>query len=142
MSENPYAPPTDGRRPPSTGWQFVARVLLTLLKYFGCYLLGIFLCVILTDAEFVLAGLWLLPAYVLLSVVGCFLWFVSAFQALPSIPFEMWWVLLMLAMPCVGETLAYRYRGSNLRNWRPMWFGLPVGFVGTLGIYWVGSLSI
>ena len=142
MSDNPFASPTvEEKARPAKGlrpWVVVKEIL----KYFGTYVCGILLCIVLTDAEVELAGKNLVLIYLILSIPGVALWIIAAVQALPSPPFEMWWFLTMILLPCLGEVVV-RFPGrKRLRNWRPFWIGTPVGFVGTLGIYWAGSLSI
>ena len=142
MTDNPYSPPIAEPSSPTSRLRAATNVALAILKFGGSYLLGIFICVSFTEAEFRLAGVNLLPSYVFLSVIGVGLWFIAAFQELPSPPFAMLWVVLVLLIPCAGEALVYFARRPRFRFWRPLWFGFPIGFVGTLGIYWAGSSSI
>jgi len=45
-----------------------------------------------------------------------------------------------LSLAC--ELLVYFTRPSRLRIWRPLWIGFPVGFVGTLGVYYTLLASV
>jgi hypothetical protein len=142
MTDNPYSPPTAEPISPESRLKAAANVMLALLKCAGSYLLGIFTCVIFTEAEFNLAGVNLLPAYLSMSVIGVGLWFMEAYRGLPSSPPGMWWVVLVLLIPCAGEVLVCFARQPRFRFLRPLWIGFPIGFIGPLGIYWTAALSI
>lgn len=119
--------------------------LAKISKYFGAYLLGILACVMLTPVEFELAGALLLPWYVLLSIPGYFLWFYWVF----SLPLYVQWLWMSVIglIPFAGAAWMYfgrkdLQRQSRLGSWRPLWICFPIGFVGTLGIYYTASASI
>ena len=44
--------------------------------------------------------------------------------------------------PKVMEVLVYFIKSRRLRAWRPLWIGFPIGFVGTLGVYYTAAASI
>lgn len=141
MSDNPFSPPIDpGKSTPTR--KRLPKALKGIFRYLAAYLSGILACVLLTEAEVFLAGKNLLPWYVLFSPIGVALWCIAAFQSLPSVPFELGWALGMLLSPCVGEAIVHINDVQPIRRCRPLWISFPIGFVGTLGIYWAGSLSI
>ena len=37
---------------------------------------------------------------------------------------------------------AYLVGSPRLRRWRPLWLGFPIGFIGTLGVYYTAAASI
>lgn len=119
-----------------------SRLLPTVLKSIVAYLLGILVCVLVTDVKLRLAGVELWLWYGMASPLGVPLYFVAAFQELPTLPFEMWWVIGVLAVAGVPEAFVFFGGSVTARSWRPLWIGFPIGFVGTLGLYWAGSLSI
>lgn len=142
MNQNPYSAPEFDDAETRKGTVPFWKVTLIGVQFLAAYLVGIFACVAWTDAELSLAGTNLVPGYVLLSGVGLLLWFVAALQGLPALPFESIWVVLMILLPCVAEGIAFTRKDSGLKRLRAMWFGFPIGFVGTLGFYWAAMLSI
>lgn len=141
MTNDLYSSPIAQDETPAPGQNFLVRHLLNLIGLAGSYLLGILLSAMMTDAEFVLAGKNLLPWYVCMSPIGFALWFLCAIQNFPSPPFAMWSVFVVLLIPIVCELLSF-FNVKIIRLARVLWIGFPVGFVGTLGVYWAGSLSI
>ena len=53
-----------------------------------------------------------------------------------------WFFFTVGFVPFVMEVLAYLSRSRRLRAWRPLWIGFPIGFVGTLGVYYTAAASI
>lgn len=119
------------------------RWILILLKYAGAYLLGILLCILLTPADPVLAGTGLWPLYPLLAPVGFFLYY---FYLTPVYVFgdatSYWLTGLIGLIPLAMEGITFFGGFPALRNWRPLWIGTPVGFLGTIGVYYTAAASI
>jgi|GEM_PF-6559572 len=121
---------------------------LRLLRWFGLfalsYLLGIAACVMLTVAEFELAGVNLLPWYLGGAVIGLILIVILLFQE-PGSVLAVWPIWLVLLAPFVIETVLALSRKPGVRRlgwFRACWIGFPIGFIGTFGIYIAGSMSI
>lgn len=116
-----------------------------MLKWIGSgivgYLLGILFAVAFTPAEVVLAGVNLLPFYLLLSVVGVVFFVILLFQQYTDM-LSTWWVGLFVLLPLACELGMYFGKKKSLRILRPAWFAFPIGFLGTLGIYFAGAQSI
>jgi hypothetical protein len=119
------------------------RVLRAILKYLGCYLLGILACIILTPVDLILAGKALWPLYPVLAPIGFFFYY---FYLTPQYVFgsvtSYWLVGLIALIPVLFETAAFFWRAPRLRSWRPLWMGFPIGFLGTLGVYYTAAASI
>lgn len=45
-------------------------------------------------------------------------------------------------LPLALEAMAYFLGSRRLRAWRSLWIGFPLGFVGTLGVYYTAAASI
>ena len=148
MPDNPYSPPTlNVDIPTSRLGRCSANVMREILKYVGSYLLGISVCVIGTPVDLAPGGVPLWPLYFLLSPIGILLY---CFY-LPTLPSAYWpfgaslgyWSLASIGLiPFVFEVTTYFRRLSRLRRWRLFWVGFPIGFVGTLRIYYTATASI
>tara|TARA_B100001093_G_scaffold437597_1_gene436587 strand:- start:487 stop:828 length:342 start_codon:yes stop_codon:yes gene_type:complete len=55
-------------------------VMTTISKYIGGYLLGILASLFFTPAQTILAGVFMIPIYVMGALPGFFLWFVIMVQ--------------------------------------------------------------
>jgi hypothetical protein len=121
----------------------MGRVLRAIPRYVVSYLLGIVTCVLVTPAELNLAGVGIWPLYPIFAVVGFFLFF---FYLSPPYTFAPklghWLVVSIGLVPVVSEAAVYWAGTPGLRAWRPLWIGFPVGFVGTLGVYFTVAASI
>ncbi len=114
-----------------------------LLKGLGAYMAGMVLCVLLTPAEGILAGLLLWPFYLLFAILGVFLYL---FYLTPSYTFGSvlghWAMAGLILVPVILEVGGVVRRVPGLRRWRAVWIGFVVGFVGTLGVYFTAAASI
>jgi hypothetical protein len=145
MSENPYSPTgvdADVQKLPGMS---VGAVLREMLKYLGAYLLGIVSSIAITPAEVDLGGapLWLL--YPILAPIGFFLFYVyleGAYLPFGGKGLNYWLYCAVGLVPFVKELLAYFLGSRSLLAWRPLWIGFPMGFVGTLGVYYTAAASI
>ena len=145
MTENPYSSSIDSAGLPTSRAPKLSRVTLAILKYLGSYLLGIFACVILTPVQPQLAGVVLWPYFPLFAVLGVFLFYLhlsGAYLPFGGTGVAYWSMFLLGFAPVVFEAIVYRLPSSRLRHWRPLWIGFPVGFVGTLGVYFTAAGSI
>ncbi len=116
------------------------KIVITILKYLGYYLLGIVACVVLSPVEFELAGKFLLPFYLIYSLFGYVIWpFISSGE---SPFFYLWYVWLIHLTPFICGAYAIFSRNKRFRAWHPFWIAFPIGFAGTTGIYWAGMMSI
>ncbi len=129
--------------PPSERVSKAKRNLFNSGQYLLCYLAGIIACVILTPVEVVLleAPMWLF--YVPLAPIGYFFFY---FDLPPQYVFgsniSYWSVYLFgIAIVSIGFVSGLVLKG-RLRPWRPLMIGFPIGFVGTLGLYYTAASSI
>jgi hypothetical protein len=120
----------------------LAKVCRAIPRYVLSYLLGIVICVVLTPADPNLVGVALWPWYPVLAVIGFFLFFyLSPAYALGS-GVGYWLAFSIGLIPFVSEAAVYWAGRPRLRVWRPLWIGFPIGFVGTLGVYFTAAASI
>ena len=145
MTENRYSSPTAGADLPTSRGPTLAKVPLAILKDVGSYLLGICACVLLTPVKLQLAGVVLWPYYPVFAVIGVFLFYLYLSNA--YLPYggtgAAYWSLFSIGLaPIVFEAAAYCRRIPLLRGWRPLSVGFPIGFVGTLGVYYTAAASI
>jgi hypothetical protein len=121
-------------------------VFREILKYLGAYLLGIITSIAITPVEMSMGGhvpLWFL--YPILAPIGYFLFYLYLEGA--YLPFggegpSYWLYVAVGLVPFVMELLAYLLRSRRLLAWRPLWIGFPIGFAGTLGVYYTAAASI
>lgn len=120
-----------------------ARVVRTIGAYLTSYLLGIAAGLVLSPAEPVLAGVALWPSYLVLAPVGfvLFYFYLPPGYGMGSGAGHVVAYCLGLA-PFVAEVLVRLPGRPRWRAWRPLWIGFPVGFVGTLGVYYTAAASI
>lgn len=117
------------------------KILLGIPKYLGAYLLGIAACIIATPAEWDFGRFpFFFLLYPILSVPFFFLWPFMVFQE--STYLYRWWMWLIALTPVAGEGIAFLASRPRVRAWRPLWFGFPIGFVGSFTVYWACVLSI
>ncbi|MGF1678509.1 MAG: hypothetical protein ACFCUX_04870 [Candidatus Methylacidiphilales bacterium] len=132
MTTEKFDPPAKARR----------RVLLLILQYLGAYLLGILTCILFTPVAFVLAGKALWPFYPF-AVIGFLLYYFYLAPQHVFGPAATYWLAGSIGLvPFVLEAAVYFSRSPRLRAWRPMWIGFPIGFVGTLGVFYTAAASI
>jgi NhaP-type Na+/H+ or K+/H+ antiporter len=118
------------------------RVPLVILQYLGSYLLGILTCVLFTPVDLVLAGKALWPFYPF-AVIGFFLYYFYLDPQYVFGPATTYWLVGSIGLaPLVFEVAAYFRRSPRLRAWRPLWIGFPLGFIGTLGVFYTAAASI
>lgn len=146
MTENPYSPTEVEGEPRLATETSGAAVVREILKYIGAYLLGIVAAIALTPVELDLGGnVPLFLIYPILAPVGYFLFYLYLEGA--YLPFggkgTSFWVYVGIGLlPYVMEALAFLVRSRLLSAWRPLWIGFPIGFVGTLGVYYTAAASI
>ena len=146
MAENPYLPTGFEAEPRKASGMSVGALFREILKYLGAYLLGVIACVALTPVEMNMGGdvpLWFL--YPILAAIGYFLFYLyleGAYLPFGGKGLIYWFFFTVGFVPFVMEVLAYFLRSRRLRAWRPLWIGFPIGFVGTLGVYYTAAASI
>ena len=109
----------------------------------GYYLLGVILSVLLTPVEIVLVGGQIWPYLAAFAPVGYVLFYLDLppQYVFGSTPF--YWGVYALGIAPVLLGLASFFVGkTRLAPWRPLLIGLPLGFVGTLGVYYTIAASI
>ena len=145
MTDNPYSSSTVKSELATSRGTSPVNLLLAILKYVGAYLLGIVTCVLFTPVELELAGVVLWPFYGVFSVIGFFLFYLylsKAYLPFGGSGFAYCLLFSIGFIPVVFEVVAYFARMRHLRGWRPLWIGFPIGFVGTLGVFYTAAASI
>ena len=146
MAENPYLPTGVEAEPQDSSGMSARTVFREILKYLGAYLLGIIASIALTPVEMSMGGhvpLWFL--YPILAPIGLLLFYFyleGAYLPFGGKGLIYWFFFTVGFVPFVMEVLAYLSRSRRLRAWRPLWIGFPIGFVGTLGVYYTAAASI
>lgn len=129
-------------QPPKSAADDKPSALLVILKHLGSYLLGILACVMFTPVDPVLAGKALWPLYPLLAVVGAFFYFALS----PAYTFGsgvVHWLVGLLGLTAVVFGVAAHFGPlRRLRFLSPLLISFPIGFVGTLGVYYGAAQSI
>ena len=146
MTKNPYSPSGVEAGPGDSAGLSVRSAPPEFLKYLGAYLLGIIASIALTPADMNMGGhvpLWFL--YPILAPIGFLLFYVYLEGA--YLPFggqgpTFWCYFSVGLVPFALEITAYFLPSRRLRRWRPLWIGFPIGFVGTLGVYYTAAASI
>lgn len=83
--------------------------------------------------------------YPILAPVGFLLFYLyleGAYLPFGGIGLSYWIYFSIGFVPVLMEILAYLMGSPRLRRWRPLWIGFPIGFVGTLGVYYTAAASI
>lgn len=145
MPDNPYSSSTANVQVPGSRSKSAALVLLEILKYVGSYVLGIAACILFTPVELELAGVVIWPYFIVFAAIGIFLFYLYLEGA--YLPFgasgTAYWLLFSIGFVTpVLESVAYFTRLPRVRAYRPLWVGFPIGFVGTLGVYYTAAASI
>jgi len=138
MLHRPIQPREPGREP-----RRHVPLWLQSVRYLAAYLLGIALAIALTPVEIALAGRTLWHLYPLLAIPGVF----ALYLGLPpgyaptSAPGD--WIFVAVGLlPIIGWAMSCLRFGRPLRDWHALWVGAPLGFVGTVGVYYTAAASI
>lgn len=115
-------------------FRFVGLVLLG-------HLVGVLFANLVSIAEFELAGVFLLPWYLLAAPVGVIFLTIIFFQD-PEIALDLWVVWPVFFAPFLIETVLVLAKRHRFRVWRGFWIGFPIGFLGTVGIYFAAAQTI
>ncbi|WP_299755149.1 hypothetical protein [uncultured Boseongicola sp.] len=118
-------------------------ILFSVGRYFGWYLIGIFACITFTPVEMVLidAPMWLF--FVPFAPIGYFFFY---FDLPPQYVFGSnisYWTVYVIGIVLVLLGFASHFLAEGrFRAWSPLMVGFPLGFVGTLGVYYTVAASI
>ncbi len=115
--------------------------LTRVWQYVGSYLLGILTCILLTPVELTLAGAVLWPFYGF-AVIGVPLYLLLTPEYVWGSASAYWWGATISLIPLLFEIGLRLTRRPSLSRWRPWWIAFPLGFLGTLGIYYTVGASI
>lgn len=145
MTENPYSPSGDSTSSQELAGNSAKSLFREGGQYCAAYLLGIISSIALTPVETTLGGAPLWLVYPILAPIGCLLFYFYLEGA--YLPFggkgtSYWWYFTIGLVPFALELAAYFLGSHRLRAWRPLWIGFPMGFVGTLGVYFTAAASI
>lgn len=119
------------------------RILRRFGRFFGFYLLGIVLGVVLTPAEFTLIGrpVWLF--YIPFAALGFVLFYVDLPQQYVFGSVLAYWTVYGFGLAgALGGAAALFWRNGRYRRWFAPLMGLALGFVGTLGVYYAIAAGI
>ena len=145
MTNNPYIAPSAPPAPPeNTRPSSLRRFAVVGGRYLIAYLAGILLCVLLTPASIMLVSYPIAILYPFLAVVGVPLFYLCLSG--PYYPYGGEGLAFMLMYSVgfipIAMELAVLALPRHVRGYRPIWIGTPVGFVGTLGIYYTAAASV
>lgn len=142
MTVNPYSSSDSEAESDQQTPQRVSAspVLLSILKYVGSYLLGMVACVVFTPAEMELAGVAMWLYYPIFGLIGFVLFYLQIPIANSGLLY--WLPFAIGCLPIVFEVIAFFVGTPRLRAFRPLWIAFPLGFVGTLGVYFAAAASI
>jgi hypothetical protein len=99
-------------------------------------------CVLVTPADLVLAGGPVWPFYPL-AFLGFIAYYLHLLPQYVFGPASTYWLVGSLGLiPVLFEVTAWLSHNRDLRPWRPLWLGFPIGFLGTLGVYYTFAASI
>jgi hypothetical protein len=119
------------------------RLLIIVMKYLGAYLFGVLASVLFTPVEPVLVGKPLWPYYPLLAIIGFFLFYL---YLPPQYVFGSGLAYVLLySINLLSVVLGLAVHFGPLRRIRvlsPLLLGFPIGFVGTMGVYYTAAASI
>lgn len=146
MTKDPYSPPSNEEEFKQYKKRSSGAVVREIIKYAGSYLIGIIAAISLTPVDVNMGSryqLWFL--YPILAPICYFLFYLYLEGA--YLPFGgkglTYWLYFAVGMvPIALEVLAYLLASRSFRALRPLWIGFPVGFVGTLGVYYSATASI
>ena len=119
------------------------RILFAALRFLGFYLLGIVASILITPVEVDLLGRpdWLI--FVPAAVVGYVLFYTDLTPEYVFGSGPAYWTVYALGLAGVAAgVLAVLAAGGRFRRWAAPLIGIPLGFVGTLGIYYAILASI
>lgn len=144
MAENPYSSPKTSGPTPASQSRFAGKALvLTILKYVGAYVLGIVACILFTPTDMYLAGTAMWIWYLVAAPIGYLLFYLHLSPQQMFVGGPAYWIPFAIGLlPFLGEATAFFRATSGWRKWRPLWIGFPIGFVGTIGIYYGSAASI
>ncbi|MFK7864620.1 MAG: hypothetical protein AB8B95_10390 [Pseudohongiellaceae bacterium] len=121
----------------------IRRHLKSVFQYLGYYLLGIIFCVLTTPVELGLGGIQLWYWYPLFAVVGFFLFYFYLTQLYVASGSDLdYWLPFLFGLLPVALQLATYFEEKYLPASRPLWIGFPVGFVGTIGLFYTAAASV
>jgi hypothetical protein len=122
------------------GW---TGTLSAIARGVGFYLVGVILCVLLTPVETDLVGRQIWPYLAAFAPVGYILFYLDLTPQYVFGSTPLYWGVYALGIAPVLLGLASFFVGkARLGPWRPLLIGLPLGFVGTLGVYYTIAASI
>jgi hypothetical protein len=116
---------------------------MLMMKYLGAYLVGVVACVLVTPVEPVLVGAHLWPYYPLLAIIGFLLF--HLYLAPQSVFGSGIACGLIYSIGLLSVVLGLAVRFGPLRRMRflsPFLIGFPIGFVGTMGVFYTAAASI
>ena len=145
MNKNPYSPSIVDECDSVEAKRARGSVARKLIEYGTAYLIGIAACILLTPVSLELAGVILWPFYPVFAPLGFGLFYLylnAGYSPYGGSGFSYWLCFSLGFAPAVFELAAFVFPRHNLQRFRPIWVGFPIGFVGTLGVYYTAAASI
>ena len=145
MNDNQYAPPRSVENGGTPQGGSPRKVTVVFLQYLFAYLFGIVLCVAVTPARWILIGFPIGVLYPFLAPLGYplfYLYLSGAYYPNGGEGTAFWIMYLVGFVPFLMEAACFSFLPRSVRALRPVWIGVPLGFVGTLGIYYTAAASI
>jgi hypothetical protein len=116
---------------------------ILVMRFVGAYLAGVLACVLVTPVEPVLVGTPLWPFYPLLAIIGFFLFYLylpPQYVFGSGIAYSMVYSIGLLSV-----ILGIAVHFGPLRRFHvlsPLLTGFPIGFIGTMGVYYTAAASV
>ena len=121
------------------------KALRAIARYLGAYLLGIVVGVIATPAELILVGQPLWPWYPVFALPGYVLFYyylAGGYLPFASAGLAFWTYYLVGLLPFLLGAWTVLRKPAWARTWRPLWIAFPIGFIGTMGVYYTAAASV
>ena len=121
------------------------RAIIAIGNYFGAYILGIIACIAITPVELTLINVPLWMYYPILAIPGYVAGYVLlsvGYLPLGGVGLGYWAMFLVGLVPIVMGVVNFYLRRPLIKALRPLWIGFPIGFAGTLGVYYIAASGV
>lgn len=145
MNQNQYAPPQSAESIETSQEKSPRKFTAVLLQYVIAYLFGIVLGVAVTPARWILIDFPIGVLYPFLAPLGYplfYLYLSGGYYPYGGEGTAFWILYFVGFVPFLMEAACFSVLPRSVRVLRPAWIAIPLGFVGTLGIYYAAAASI